>query len=86
MAISFIVKEIERLSSEEGLNDNEIADIIGCSRATVNRTRLEHDIPRANLQNKKDKVYECNTCLKSITIRRKERRKTTCPDCESKRK
>jgi hypothetical protein len=83
MAINYVVKEIERLSQEEGLNDQEISEVLGCSRATINRVRNEHGIPRANLANKKDKMYRCGKCGKEVYIRRKERRRLLCPECES---
>lgn len=81
MAFDFVVKEIERLSQEEGMNDREIGAILGCSRATVNRVRVRHNLDKANLSNKLDKTYVCGSCKKEIVIRRKERRKFLCPDC-----
>lgn len=81
MAFDFIVKEITRLSQNEGLNDREIAVILGCSRATVNRVRVKTSIPKANLFNKKDKTYVCSKCGETIVIRRKERRRLYCTSC-----
>lgn len=81
MAFKFVEEEINRLSQEEGLNDREIAIELGCSRATVNRTRVRINIPKANLVNKKDKTYVCSVCGCVISIRRKERRRLMCNSC-----
>ena len=75
------VQKILHYSQEEGLKDHEIADILGCSRATVNRTRQAHNIPTANLRNRKDKECTCEECGKHYVIQRKERRKKYCSDC-----
>lgn len=85
MAFDFVIKEITRLSQEEGLNDREIADLLGCSRATVNRVRVSTEIPKANLENKKDKTYVCAKCGETVSIRRKERRKLHCDKCAEKK-
>lgn len=77
----YLVEEVRRLSQEEGLNDQEIADIIGCSRATVNRARRANNIPTANLSNRKDKYYTCTFCGTDVVIPRKERKKRYCDDC-----
>lgn len=84
MSFQSVVKEIEILSQEEGYKDNEIAKRIGCSRATVNRERIKHQIPTANLLNRKDKQYVCQQCHAVITIRRKDRKKAICPGCKTK--
>ena len=55
MAFKFIVEEIRRLSQDEGLNDSEIAEKIGCSNSTVCRCRASNTIPKYNLKNRKDK-------------------------------
>lgn len=81
-----LVEEIRRLSQDEGLTDKEIADIFGCSRATINRTRQKHGIPTANLENRKDKQYTCRFCEKTVVIRRKERKKKYCDDCREQLK
>ena len=75
------VEKIIYYSQEEGLKDHEIAEILGCSRATVNRTRQAHGIPTANLRNRKDKKCICEKCGAEYFIRRKERRKKYCPEC-----
>jgi transposase-like protein len=75
------LENIEHYAQEEGLRDGEIAEILGCSRATVNRTRKLHDIPTANLRNRKDKECKCDECGKEYMIRRKERRRRQCKDC-----
>ncbi|MNQ89164.1 hypothetical protein D3C85_1044620 [compost metagenome] len=84
--VPYIVNEIKRLSQEEGKTDKEIADIFGCSRATINRARQTHGIPTANLQNRKDKEYECTFCHKTVVIRRHERKKRYCDDCREELK
>lgn len=84
MAFTAVVDEIKRLGQEEGLQDDEIAEVLGCSRATVNRARREYGIPRANLLNRKDKEYTCAGCASLIVIRRKERRQLYCPECKGK--
>ena len=61
--LPYVIEEVKRLSQQEGLTDKEIADILGCSRATVNRARQAHNIPKANLENRKDKEKkECRLC------------------------
>lgn len=84
--LPYLVKEIWRLSQEEGLTDGEIAELFGCSRITINRTRKKYNIPRANLKNRKDKQYICASCNQVVTIRRKERKKRYCEECKAKRK
>lgn len=84
MALDFVAKEIERLSQEEGLNDREIAEALGCSRSTVARSRKANDIPTACLHNKRDKKYVCGSCGQDVYIRRKDRRKFYCDECELK--
>ena len=79
--VPYLVGEVRRLSQDEGKTDKEIADILGCSRATVNRARQAHNIPTANLENRKDKQYTCTFCGKVVTIARKERKKRYCDDC-----
>jgi hypothetical protein len=72
---------VRTLSQEQGWKDHEIAIELGCSRATVNRTRQAHDIPTANLSNRQDKECYCESCGKTYTIRRRERRKKRCFEC-----
>ncbi|AIY85331.1 hypothetical protein U729_3267 (plasmid) [Clostridium baratii str. Sullivan] len=85
MAIKMVVDEIRRLSQEEGLNDLEIAKILGCSQSTVSRARSSNNIPRYNVRNRKDKSYVCLSCNKEIFIARKEKVKLYCPECKEKR-
>lgn len=80
--IPLVVEEIRRLSQEEGLTDGEIAERLGLSRATVNRARQKYGIPRANLQERRDKEYVCNRCGQTVVIKRKERRQKYCPTCK----
>jgi len=81
MSFKSVVDEIRRLTLEEGLRDDEIAAIIGCCRATVNRERIRNGIPTANLQNRKDKICICHKCGGKVYIRRKERKVTICESC-----
>lgn len=74
-----VLKQIRHYSQEEGLHDHEIAEKLGCSRATVNRKRQLHEIPMANLSNRQDKKCMCEYCGYAYTIRRKERRQKGCP-------
>lgn len=84
--VPYLVDEIRRLSQEEGFADKEIAGILGCSRATVNRARRTHNIPTANLDNRKDKEYTCTFCEKVVVIARKERKKRYCKECREQLK
>lgn len=79
--LPYNIEQIKQLSQDEGLSDKEIADVLGCSRATVNRARQHTGIPTANLNNRKDKKYVCHFCKKEVVIRRKERKKKYCPEC-----
>lgn len=74
-------EQVRHLSQEEGLKDHEIAAALGCSRATVNRTRQQAEIPTVNLRNRKDKACVCLGCRQEYLIRRKERRQKYCPTC-----
>ena len=74
------VEEIRRLSQDEGFKDAEIALLLGVARVTIARQRATHNIPRANLKNRKDKLSYCNTCKKPFIIRRGEKSRK-CPDC-----
>lgn len=84
MSFSSVVERIRDLSQNEGLRDDEIAKIIGCSRATVNRERIKNNIPTANLNNRRDKEVICKQCCQKILIRRNERKKAVCSICRSK--
>lgn len=83
MAFKFIVEEIRRLSQEEGLNDSEIAEKIGCSKSTVCRCRTANNIPKYNLKNRKDKSYVCGKCGKTVFIARCQKIKYYCEDCKN---
>lgn len=76
-----IVKEIRRLSQEEGLRDAEIADIIQYNRVSVQKIRKAFDIPTYNKDNRKDKPTVCTICNRTYYIRRKEQPGICCPDC-----
>lgn len=84
--VPYLVDKIKHLSQDEGLSDKEIADILGCSRATVNRTRRAYAIPTANLQNRRDKHYTCTFCGEVVVIARKDRKKKYCDDCRKELK
>lgn len=79
--LPILVKEVRRLSQEEGKSDSEIAAMIGCSRSTVVRARKQHNIPAANIMNRKDKIYKCGVCGKEIKIRRCEKMQYACEAC-----
>lgn len=77
---------IRELSQEFGMTDTQIAQMIGCSRATINRARNKHDIPIRNVKNKMDKSYICNECGNEILIKRSEQKRFICGDCMDKLK
>lgn len=77
-------QKVRHYSQEEGLKDHEIAELLGCSRATVNRTRQAEGVPTVNLRNRLDKRCVCQGCRSEYLIRRKERRQKLCPDCAAK--
>lgn len=79
-----IVKEIYRLSQEEGLKDEEIADIIKYNRVSVQRIRKENNIPVYNKSVRKDKKVGCPQCGGIYFIRRNEKPGICCPDCAVK--
>ena len=79
------VNLVYKLSQEEGLNDREISEVIGCSRVTITRIRKRECIPICNRNNKKDKKYVCASCGKEVYIRRCEARSYLCPDCISRK-
>lgn len=74
------ISEITRLTQEEGLYDHEIALLLGVHRTTVTRIRQKHDIPKANLANRKDKVAYCAKCSVRFIIRRRYTRRL-CFEC-----
>lgn len=75
------VDEIIRLSQEEGLNDRQISEIVGCTRVTVTRIRNRNSIPTCEKCNRKDKSFKCINCGETIYIRRRDRRKAFCEKC-----
>lgn len=75
-------EEVWDLSQNFGLNDRQISEKFGCERATITKLRIRHNIPRCNLMNRFDKTYSCALCGKTVTIRRKDRRKAFCKECE----
>lgn len=79
-----IVNEIRRLSQEEGLKDNEIAEIIQYNRVSVQRIRTENKIPSYNEERRKDKKCKCVNCLKEFFIRRCEDKENFCEECKKK--
>lgn len=79
-----IVDEIKRLSQEEGLKDNEIAEIIGYHKVSIARIRKEYGIPKCIMSNRKDKEVVCPLCHKKYFIRRNEKYGIGCPQCIAK--
>lgn len=79
------VNEVKRLSQEEGYIDKEIADALGCHRVTITRLRNDNNIPRPNLLNRKDKKQVCTHCGKEEFIRRRERVRRYCFDCQNEK-
>lgn len=77
------VEEVRRLSQEEGLNDRQIAEKLGCSRVTISRIRYRNNIPLCDKCNRQDKEFVCVNCGNKVYIRRKERRKAFCKKCLS---
>lgn len=80
------IDSIKELSQEFGMTDTQIAEMIGCSRATVNRVRNKNNIPIRNVNNKMDKKYVCNECGSEVLIRRNEQKRFMCGDCMDKLK
>ena len=76
------VQLVKKLSQEEGLNDRQISERIGCSRVTVSRIRIKHKIKVCNKANRKDKVYYCANCKAAVYIRRRDRRQLLCDKCK----
>lgn len=79
------VAEIRTLSQDEGMSDKEIGLIMGIHRVTVTRVRKKYDIPKAILDNRKDKLVHCTKCRKPFIIRRREkdiRGVYYCDDCK----
>ena len=79
-----IVNEVKRLSQEEGMYDEEIAEAIGYHRVTVQRIRKEYGIPKYNINKRKDKETVCPYCEKVYLIRRDETPGICCPECVPK--
>lgn len=75
------VDDIIRLSQEEGLNDRQIAEKLGCSRVTITRIRKRNEIPTCEKCNRQDKSFICVNCGRTIYIKRKERRQAFCEKC-----
>lgn len=76
------VEIVTQLSQEEGMMDREISEILKCHRVTITRIRTRHNIPRPNLRNRRDKVQVCKRCNKEDILRRKQRIKKYCKDCQ----
>jgi hypothetical protein len=84
MAKNIIVQQIFELSQNEGLNDSEIGTRIGYARGSVQRIRMENNIPKANREMRKDKECTCVKCTKEFFIRRNDpdNKMYLCPECE----
>lgn len=76
-----IIERVWFYSQTEGMYDREIAEILGCHRVTVTRTRVSHNIPRPNFNNRRDKEQVCKRCSQVTLIRRCERKLKHCPHC-----
>lgn len=77
--------QVRELSQEFGLNDRQIAEVLGCERVTITKLRKRHNIPVCNIMNRKDKTYICVMCGRTVAIRRRDRRKALCPECSEKK-
>lgn len=75
------VETVRIMSQEEGLNDRQIADKLGCSRVTITRIRTRNEIPRCEIYNRKDKKFICLGCNTTVYIKRKDRRQAFCEKC-----
>lgn len=82
MAKELVVNQIYKLSQEEGLTDTEIAKKLGYARGSIQRIRMENNIPTANKSNRKDKICKCMKCDGKFFIRRCESNRIVCPTCE----
>lgn len=80
------VDKVRHLSQDKGLNDRQIAEVLGCYRSTITRLRKRHNIPRCDIGNRHDKSYICAECGDLVFIRRKDRRKALCSTCENSKK
>lgn len=65
----------------QGYNDRQIAEIMGCNRVSVTRVRGTIGLSRVTKYDKRDKVYVCVSCNKEITIKRSEPAQIMCSDC-----
>ena len=74
-------KEIKRLALEEGMNDRMIAEELNCDRTTVTRIRKRNNIPKCNVNNRRDKSYICIECGKKVFIKRTENKRLLCNEC-----
>lgn len=75
------IETVRVMSQEEGLNDRQIADKLGCSRVTITRIRTRNNIPRCEIYNRKDKHFVCLGCGDKVYIKRKDRRQAFCEKC-----
>lgn len=74
-------REIEYLALQEGMNDRMIADKLHCDRTTVTRIRRRYNIPKCNVNNRRDKSYICVGCNKKVFIKRCEPKRLLCDEC-----
>lgn len=65
--------DVRRLSQDEGLFDHEVAEQLNTYRVKVTRCRQKHNIPRPNLDNRKDKEHRCKRCGGVTLVRRKQK-------------
>lgn len=77
------INRIRYYSQELGLFDEEIAERMDVHRVTVNRVRIKHNIPRPNLENRRDKKQVCKRCGHVDMLPRHRRIKNLCKSCKS---
>jgi len=78
-----LAEKIRMLSQDEGRNDTEIAEEIGYSRKTVVQIRRLNQIPKCNLNNRRDKPMLCYGCKNPYFVRRGSKiGEEVCPICK----
>jgi orotate phosphoribosyltransferase-like protein len=76
------IEKVRHLSQDEGLTDKEIAAQLGYSRKTIVWVRVENNIPKCNLENKRDKPMLCYECKKVYLVKRSSKiGEDLCPIC-----
>jgi 3-phenylpropionate/cinnamic acid dioxygenase small subunit len=80
----YSAEQVRMMSQDMGLNDRQIAEKLKCERATITKLRKRHKIPTCIISNRRDKTYVCVGCNTTVYIKRKERRRAFCLDCQNK--